>query len=351
MQLHDFDFSLPEHLIATQPLAQRDQSRLLHLHDNTLSDRIFTDFLKLLTPNDVLVFNNTKVIPAELTATRTRDGNTATLRINLHQKQSDTQWLAFVKPAKKIQTGDILTFGDDFTANITQKREDGEIRLEFLCPPDLISQKLDEYGRMPLPPYMKRQASNEDKNSYQTVYAEHEGAVAAPTAGLHFTQSLLDELRQKGVEQHHVTLHVGAGTFLPVKVDNIADHIMHSEYCTITQHTADAINTAKQQGKRIIAVGTTSLRTLESMTDDTGILQAGDMHTDIFITPGYNFKMIDGLITNFHLPKSTLFMLVSALMGLETMQTAYAHAIDKNYRFYSYGDACFLDKQTQPNNR
>ncbi len=343
MRVSDFSFDLPSELIARFPMAERTGSRLMTLDGNSgeVTDLGFKDILAHLNAGDLLVFNNTRVIPAQLTGKK----NLATIHLTLHKKMGNGHWRAFAKPAKKLSQGDHIDFSEDFSCRLVHKLDNGEVEIAFNATGDVFDRLLAQYGSMPLPPYMKRKATEDDQATYQTVYAKEAGAVAAPTAGLHFTQPLQTELGKRGVEQHYVTLHVGAGTFLPVKTDNVTDHVMHSEYCYITPEVAAAINRAKTEGRRVIAVGTTSLRTLESMTNDAGILQSGDVDTNIFITPGYHFKMIDGMITNFHLPRSTLFMLVSAFMGLDVMQSAYAHAIDKKYRFYSYGDACFLEKK------
>ncbi len=334
-----FDFSLPEGHIATNPANPRDSSRMLVVGDNLL-DKNISDLVDFLREGDVMVFNDTKVIPARLFGTR---GN-AKIEVLLHKNSGQGQWQCFAKPAKKLCIGDMVEFTTDFYAQVKQKYDDGQVLLAFNYSEDVFQQKLEQYGGVPLPPYIEknRKADSSDNANYQTIYAQNSGSVAAPTAGLHFTEKLLAAIDAKGVKRAYVTLHVGGGTFLPVKTDDTSEHKMHSEYAVISKETADIINVAKQNGGRVIAIGTTSLRTLESAADEQGILHEFSNDTNIFITPGYKFKIIDGLLTNFHLPKSTLFMLVCAFMGLDKMQAAYAHAIKNNYRFYSYGDACLL---------
>jgi S-adenosylmethionine:tRNA ribosyltransferase-isomerase len=333
-----FDFHLPEELIAHQPLRNRDGARLLCVNDSGLNDKHIADLLDILTPNDVLVFNDSRVIPARLYGKR----SDLTVEVLLHQQINDELWRAFARPTKRLKIGQSIVFADDFTGEIIEKLPSGEIVLQFQA--DDFWLALEQYGSMPLPPYIKREVRSEDLERYQTVYAKDKGSVAAPTAGLHFTDELLAKLKERGVEQYFVTLHVGGGTFLPVKVEDTTNHIMHSETGIITKETAQRLNQAKKMKKNIIAVGTTSLRILESATDSNGVLQPFNGSTDIFITPSYNFKLIDKLITNFHLPKSTLFMLVCALSGTEHMLAAYQYAIQQKYRFYSYGDACLLEK-------
>jgi S-adenosylmethionine:tRNA ribosyltransferase-isomerase len=329
-----FDFELPERLIADHPVSPRDSARMLVVGESFLDDRI-ASLPSFLKHGDVLVFNDTKVLPARLMGKR----GDANIEILLHKKQQGA-WLCFARPAKKLKPGDTVTFADDFSARVLEKRDDGQVSLAF--EEQGFHERLMRHGKMPLPPYIekKRVADSGDIADYQTVYAKHEGSVAAPTAGLHFTDALLKAVDAVGAKRAHVTLHVGGGTFLPVKAEDTKDHVMHSEWANISAETADLINNAT----RLIAVGTTSLRTLESAADDQGRVRAFSGETNIFITPGYEFKAVDVLLTNFHLPKSTLFMLVSAFSGLERMQAAYAHAIAQNYRFYSYGDACLLFK-------
>ncbi|MDA0782680.1 MAG: tRNA preQ1(34) S-adenosylmethionine ribosyltransferase-isomerase QueA [Rickettsiales bacterium] len=340
MLVSDFNFDLPKELIADKPKFPRDTSRLLVV-DNQLTDKTFSDIIDLLNPDDVLVFNDTKVIPARLFGNRAG----AKVEVTLHKNEADGVWKVFAKPAKKLKTADIFYVADDFYATVLDKNE-GEVTLKFSTNGEEFFDKLNKYGQMPLPPYIDRKDGtlNSDIKDYQTVYAKNKGAVAAPTAGLHFTDELLRKIDEKGVKRVFTTLHVGAGTFLPVKVDDTKDHKMHSEFGIVTKDAANAINESRKSGGRVICVGTTSLRILESVADDEGNLSEFEGETDIFITPGYKFKIADCLLTNFHIPKSTLFMLVSAFSGLERMQDAYRHAISQNYRFYSYGDACFLNR-------
>ncbi len=336
MRVDLFDFDLPDSSIATTPASPRESAKLLHVAPDALLDKHVRDIPSLLRPGDVMVFNDTRVIPARLRGTR---GEVA-VECLLHQAVSGNQWLCFARPAKRLKPGHVVTFAPDFTAIVGERGEDGQVLLDFQC--DDLFAMLDKYGEMPLPPYMQRRAGAQDKSDYQTAYAEHPGSVAAPTAGLHFTPDLLKAIDAAGATRVHVTLHVGAGTFLPVKADDTDDHIMHAEWTHVTEEAAHAINDARRAGGRVIAVGTTSLRTLESAADDTGIVHAGTRETRIFITPGYRFKAVDVLMTNFHLPRSTLLMLVSAFAGRERMLAAYAHAIASGYRFYSYGDTSFL---------
>ncbi|PTW61014.1 S-adenosylmethionine:tRNA ribosyltransferase-isomerase [Breoghania corrubedonensis] len=359
MRVDDFDFELPEDRIALRPARPRDSARQLIVHpggEGELSDDIVANLVNHLRPGDALVFNDTKVIPAQLEGTRERDGAIARVGVTLHMRVAADRWRAFVRPAKKLLVGERVRFGSHegtmcsaglLDATVAEKGEGGEIEFAFdLSGPDLDI-AIATAGHVPLPPYIasKRGEDEQDRRDYQTVYARHEGAVAAPTGGLHFTDDLLQRLRAHGVEEHFVTLHVGAGTFLPVKVDDIADHRMHSELCEVSAETADTLNAVRARGGRIVAVGTTSLRLLESAADETGIIHPFHAPTDIFITPGYRFRAVDILMTNFHLPRSTLFMLVSAFSGFETMHRAYAHAIANGYRFYSYGDSSLLFPQ------
>ncbi len=334
----DFDFELPPDLIATAPARPRDSARMLEV-SGSLSDRTVSDLPDLLRPEDVLVINDTRVIPARLRGTR----RGAKLEVTLHKEEADGRWRAFARPARKLAAGDVIDFADGFTAGVDEKGEGGEVLLSFPVGEELFD-ALEQHGEMPLPPYIARDAgaTASDDEDYQTVYAARRGAVAAPTAGLHFTDRLMDAVRNTGVRFVTVTLHVGAGTFLPVKVDRIADHRMHSEWGWIDTPTADTINSARAAGGRVIAVGTTSLRLLESAAADDGEVRPFKGDTDIFITPGYRFRAVDALMTNFHLPRSTLFMLVSAFAGTNRMKNAYAHAIATGYRFYSYGDSSFL---------
>ncbi len=354
MQVDIFNFNLDKDLIAKEPVTPRDSSKLLDLsEENIINDRHFYDLPNILQEGDVLVFNDTKVIPARLYAKR---GN-ALVEVTLYHPEDGLTWWAFVKNSKRLKQQDVISFytdeisalESDFKALIIRKDEQDGVLLKFLCDADNLAVYLERYGSMPLPPYIKRDKPGgdlwnkfNDKENYQTVYAKNEGAVAAPTAGLHFTQDVLNKLDKKGIKRVFLTLHVGAGTFLPVKEDDTDNHKMHAEYGIITKETADIINKAKNEGRRIIAVGTTSVRLLESAADECGFLKPFVGETDIFITPGYKFRIIDMIITNFHLPKSTLFMLICAIAGTERMKKAYQHAMDNKYRFYSYGDSSIL---------
>ena len=341
MDVDLFDFELPRDLIAERPITPRDAARLLHVAASGLEDRHVRDLPGLLQPGDVLVSNDTRVIPARLFGKRGEAG----VEVTLHERIALDSWKAFARPAKKLRLGDVVRFGGDFSAEVAEKGEAGEVTLRFDRSGDALMLALEEHGKLPLPPYIRKgEADEADRDDYQTVFAQHKGAVAAPTAGLHFTPELLAALDARGITRLTVTLHVGAGTFLPVKVDDTKDHKMHSERGVVSAEVAAAINAAKAAGRRVVAVGTTSLRLLESATDADGVLHPFDAATDIFITPGYRFRLVDVLMTNFHLPRSTLFMLVSAFAGLDTMRAAYAHAMASGYRFYSYGDACLLEK-------
>jgi len=340
MRVDLFDFDLPTDNIALRPAAPRDSARLLLVDGAApLSDHVVRDLPGLLRAGDCLVFNDTRVIPAQLEGTR----GDARIGATLHKREGLRRWWAFVRNAKRIRTGDMIDFGADVFATAIERADDGSILLDFTGdePVEIL---LERAGRMPLPPYIagKRPADARDLDDYQTMFAREKGAVAAPTAALHFTPELMASLAVAGVQIETLTLHVGAGTFLPMKVDDTDDHRMHAEWGRIDQATADRLNAARVSGGRVIAVGTTSLRLLESATGEDDIIRPFDGDTAIFITPGYRFRAIDGLMTNFHLPKSTLFMLVSALMGRERMQAAYAHAIEQGYRFYSYGDSSLL---------
>jgi S-adenosylmethionine:tRNA ribosyltransferase-isomerase len=385
--LSDFNFNLPEKLIATSPLANRDDSKLLYIpKSGTLVDDAVKNLANYLREGDVLVFNNTKVFPAYLVGKK----GEANIKINLlndfilpnknseeNSENNDDFFLinSFCKPAKKLKVKDEIFFASDFVGIVEDKKENGEVILKFPYKSSDFWEKLTKYGNPPLPPYIlkKREINESDKENYQTIYAEKSGSVAAPTAGLHFTDELFKKLEEKGIKKTFVTLHVGAGTFLPVKTENLNEHKMHFEWCEISEESAEIINNAKANGGRIIAVGTTSLRTLESMATPSGFpdlirdpeikkldpgfnpgiqnpgtknqfkIKSGSCSTDIFILPGYKFKIIDALFTNFHLPKSTLFMLVSAIAGRKKMQNAYKHAIDNDYRFFSYGDASLIE--------
>lgn len=340
MDVKDFDYDLPQELIAQDPLEDRSSSRLMVLDKNTgaVEHHVFREITQYLRPGDCLVLNNTKVIPARLFGVK--EGTEAKIEILLLKRKEKDIWETLVKPGKKAKPGTKIIFGEGLlVGEVIDVVEDGDRLIRFHYD-GIFEEILDQLGQMPLPPYITHQLK--DKNRYQTVYAKHEGSAAAPTAGLHFTPELLDEIRAMGVEIAEVTLHVGLGTFRPVKVENVLDHHMHSEYYRIEQSEADKINRAKREGHRVISVGTTSTRTLESAADEQGFLTAKSGWTDIFIYPGYRFKVIDGLITNFHLPQSTLVMLVSALAGREHILNAYKIAVEEKYRFFSFGDAMFI---------
>lgn len=348
MRVADFDFDLPPEQIALRPVTPRDSSKLLVVRPESLEDRIFRDLPDLLRAGDVLVFNNTRVIPAALAGHRIgRSGTTPKISALLHMRLDASRWKAFVKPAKKLEPGDRIRFGAEgsvcllgtLEATVEEKGEAGEITLAFDVSGPALDEAIAAVGEMPLPPYIagKRGTDERDKSDYQTIFAEKEGAVAAPTAGLHFTPEVMKRLQLNGISQEFVTLHVGAGTFLPVKAEDTKDHKMHAEWGEVTAATCERLKAARARGGRIVAVGTTSLRLLESSG-----LEPFSGTTEIFITPGYRFRAVDLLVTNFHLPKSTLFMLVSAFAGVDRMRTAYAHAIANGYRFYSYGDSSLL---------
>ena len=356
MQLADFDFELPDDRIALRPASPRDSARLLVVSPGQpLADLTVADLPGQLRPGDVLVLNDTRVIPARLKGVRLRGESRIAVEATLHQRKAPSVWTAFMRPGKKLSPGDRIAFGSmndracalaGLDATVREKGEGGEVTLAFdLSGPDLDA-AIAERGAMPLPPYIaaKRGEDEQDRTDYQTVYADEEGSVAAPTAGLHFTPQLMDSLRGVGVTTEFVTLHVGAGTFLPVKTEVLAEHRMHAEWGEVDADTAARLNAARAAGGRIICVGTTSLRLLESATGEDGVIRAFNDDTAIFITPGYRFRAVDGLMTNFHLPKSTLFMLVSAFAGMAAMRAAYDHAIGRGYRFYSYGDASLLWK-------
>jgi S-adenosylmethionine:tRNA ribosyltransferase-isomerase len=339
MRVADFDFDLPADRIALRPARPRDSARLLLVDGAEVSDHQMLELPQLLRPGDVLVFNDTKVIPAQLEGRR----GDASIGATLHKREGTREWHAFLRNAKRARVGDRIDFGEGVHASVVEKSDDGSALLHFHGeePVELL---LDRAGRMPLPPYIasKREVDAADRADYQTMFAREEGAVAAPTAALHFTPRLLDALDASGIGRETLTLHVGAGTFLPVKSELIEEHKMHAEWGRIDVATAQRLNAVRRSGGRLIAVGTTSLRLLESAADEDGTIQPFEGDTAIFITPGYRFKAIDGLITNFHLPRSTLFMLVSALMGIDVMKAAYAHAMEAGYRFYSYGDSSLL---------
>ena len=341
MKTSDFYYDLPQELIAQDPLTDRSASRLMHLSikDGSIEHRHFTDILEYLNPGDCLVINDTKVIPARLYGHKEETG--ALIEILLLKRNENDVWDCLVKPGKKARKGTRISFGDGLLkGEIVDVIEDGNRLIHFEYN-GIFEEILDQLGEMPLPPYITHKL--QDKNRYQTVYAKHEGSAAAPTAGLHFTKELLEKVKEKGVQIAHVTLHVGLGTFRPVKVDDVEQHHMHSEYYVVEEDQAKLINDTKKNGGRVIAVGTTSCRTLESATGEDGVLKAGSGWTEIFIYPGYHFKMIDSLITNFHLPESTLMMLVSALAGKEKIMHAYEEAVKERYRFFSFGDAMLID--------
>lgn len=345
MKVDLFDFDLPRQYIADHPASPRDSARLLDLTGDGFADRIMRDLPDCLQPGDLLIANNTKVIPARLDGLR----DAVKIEATLHMRTGNDEWLAFAKPGKRLKVGQRVDFADGFWAEVAEKLDGGDIRFRFNCGGDELFQCLEKYGRMPLPPYIQRKPESTenttDRNDYQTLFAKEEGAVAAPTAGLHFTEKIFQGLEKRGVSFETVTLHVGAGTFLPVKVDDTEEHKMHSEWGTLSQEIVELINATRMAGGRIVAVGTTSLRLLESAAIAPGIIKPFTGETDIFITPGYQFKIVDLLLTNFHLPRSTLFMLVSAFAGRERMLAAYEHAKAENYRFYSYGDGCLLKRR------
>jgi S-adenosylmethionine:tRNA ribosyltransferase-isomerase len=357
MRVDLFDFELPDDRIALRPASPRDAARMLVVRpgtEPTLEDRAVRDLPDLLRPGDVLVLNDTKVVPARLFGVRARGEATARVEVLLHKREGADRWRAFARPAKRLAVGDRIRFGEAseslacelarLDAEVEAKGEGGEVTLRFAFAGAFLDEAIARLGDMPLPPYIagKRAADERDRADYQTVYARDEGAVAAPTAGLHFTDDLFRRLDARGVARAFVTLHVGAGTFLPVKADDTAEHRMHAEWGAVSEETAALLNAARARGGRIVAVGTTSLRLLESAAREDGAIAPFVGETDIFITPGHRFRAADALMTNFHLPRSTLFMLVSAFAGLDAMKAAYAHAIARGYRFYSYGDACLL---------
>ncbi len=349
MKTSDFDYELPSDRIALEPADPKESARLLVIADDQLLDRHIRDLPDLLRPGDVLVLNDTKVIPARLTGTRPPrqpNGQPASIEVTLHKANDGLEWAAFAKPAKRLTPGDVVQFHANLSATVTGKKDGGEVTLVFDGDTTDLMTRIHHAGTMPLPPYIasKRSPNESDLRKYQTAYARVEGAVAAPTAGLHFSDAMLDRLRREGIEFAFLTLHVGAGTFLPVKVDDVADHKMHSEWGDLSTETANQLNAARQQGRRLIAVGTTSLRLLETAVDRSGTFVPFHGDTDIFITPGYEILSADLLMTNFHLPKSTLLMLIYAFGGGERMKRAYHHAIENNYRFYSYGDACLIER-------
>ncbi|MDO6964126.1 tRNA preQ1(34) S-adenosylmethionine ribosyltransferase-isomerase QueA [Rhizobium alvei] len=356
MRVDQFDFDLPEERIALRPANPRDTARLLVPQaDGRFIDAEVKDLTDFVSPGDILVFNDTKVIPAQLEGMRVRGDNEASVSVTLHMRTALDCWKAFARPGKRIKVGDRLVFGPaaetcllgSLSALVEEKGDGGEVTLRFELSGAALDEAIAAVGHIPLPPYIasKRPEDSRDRSDYQTIYAREEGAVAAPTAGLHFTPDLFDRLDAMGVERAFVTLHVGAGTFLPVKADDTDDHVMHFEIGTINAAAAERINAVRARGGKVISVGTTSLRLLESAAAPDGTLKAWSGATDIFITPGYKFRIVDRLFTNFHLPRSTLFMLVSALAGLDEMRATYEHAINTGYRFYSYGDASLLTRK------
>ena len=337
--LEEFNFNLPADRIAQDPVRPRDSARLLEI-GQSLNDCVIRDLPELLTPGDLLIINDTKVIPARLHGKR----GEVNIEATLHRHVEKNMWRVFARPGRRLRLNDVIVFGEDFSATVTKKLDGGEIILNFTT--NDLTTSLVKNGEMPLPPYINRlpKSQEDDYGDYQTIYAREPGAVAAPTAGLHFTEQLFERLANQGIQLGNVTLHVGPGTFLPVRDERPEDHVMHAEVGRITPKTANLINDTRSSGKRIVAVGTTSLRLIESAASENGEVTEFDGETDLFILPGYKFKTVDMLITNFHLPKSTLFMLVSAFSGLERIQNAYQHAVKDHYRFYSYGDACLLHR-------
>jgi S-adenosylmethionine:tRNA ribosyltransferase-isomerase len=339
MRTDDFDFELPEHLIAQHPPAQRGGSRLLHVGPAGMSDRMFSDLPQLLRAGDLLVLNDTRVLKARLFGQKASGGQ---VEVMVERVQDEHEVLAQVRASKSPKTGSTFKVADAVEVSVLGRRDEFfHLRFEGDAPVEAV---LERYGKLPLPPYITHAAGEEDEERYQTVFAREQGAVAAPTAGLHFDEAMLDNLREQGVEVATVTLHVGAGTFKPVRADRVADHVMHSERYTVPQATVDAIALAKANGGRVVSVGTTSLRALESAAAG-GELKAGSGETNIFITPGYRFKVVDVLLTNFHLPRSTLLMLVCAFGGMDDLLQAYRHAVEQNYRFFSYGDAMLIQRK------
>lgn len=343
MRVDLFDFELPQERIALYPAEPRESARLLRVGaEGRFADHTIADLPDLLRPGDLMVLNDTRVIPAYLEGRR----GEARIEINLHQPLGQGRWRAFARPARKLRQHDVITFRGGLTATVMAPHREGEVELDFSCDDKSLLDRLQTAGEPPLPPYIRRQRAVEaaDVSRYQTIFAARDGAVAAPTAGLHFTPTLFSALAARGVERCTLTLHVGAGTFLPVSADDTRGHRMHAEYGRIDATTAARINTTRAAGGRVVAIGTTPLRLLESAASEDGTVREFDGQTDIFITPGYRFRAVDVLLTNFHLPRSTLFMLVSAFSGRETMLAAYRHAIDADYRFYSFGDACLLER-------
>ncbi len=357
MKVDEFDFDLPEDRIALRPLQAREDAKLLVANEHEHQDRTVNELPGLLRPDDFLVFNNTKVIHARLhgqriARTHQTHSQAVNVELTLHKPTVDGTWLAFIRPARRVRDQDeLLLGGQTLRAKVVATMEHGEVELAFACSKEELLDALQSEGEVPLPPYIsaRRGPDAQDERDYQTIFAKAPGAIAAPTAGLHFTPALMEGIAKRGLEWCEVTLHVGAGTFLPVKTEVVENHKMHKEYAEITAPSAQAINAAKSAGRRIVAVGTTALRVLESAAIDSGRVSEYAAETDLFITPGYQFRIVDALFTNFHLPKSTLLMLVSAFLGTERMLDLYRHAIASNYRFYSYGDACFFSRTAPPN--
>lgn len=343
MRLDDFDYHLPPERIAAEPASPRTAAKMLDMRGGAFNDKIVADLPSCLNEGDLLVVNNTRVLPARLVGKR----GEAKINVTLHQRADEAVWRAFAKPAKKLRLGDVVVFSDTLSAEVVHIGENGERSLKFSQTGDALDLALEEVGVMPLPPYIPRPEGirDEDADNYQTMFAARNGAVAAPTAGLHFTPELYQALTDKGVKIAEVTLHVGAGTFLPVKVDDVRDHKMHTEWGEISAETAALINETKAKGGRVVAVGTTSLRILEACWKDHGAVKAYQAETDLFIIPGFQFGVVDMLMTNFHLPKSTLLMLISAFIGKEFVDQAYEHAIKEKYRFFSYGDSCLMERK------
>ncbi len=336
----DFDFNLPENLIAQQPFSNKEETPLLVFQNDNILDKKIINLIDFFERGDVLVFNDARVIKAKLSGEILR--SQAILHINLDQEKNGI-WQALCRPAKKVKIGDEIKFSQDFFAQVLDKNDDGFIKIKFNCQKDELISKLEKYGLVPLPPYIKREKEQEEDNkNYQTIYAKNGVAVAAPTAGLHFNEKIFDLIEKKGIKKCFITLNVGAGTFLPVRSDDIRAHKMHNESFSISKEAAEIINEAKKAGKKIIAVGTTSLRALEAVASENGEIKECFSDTEIFIYPPYKFRIVDVLMTNFHLPKSTLFMLICAFVGYENAFRIYNHAIANNYRFYSYGDASLL---------
>ena len=352
MRVSDFDFELPEDLIALRPAVPRDSPRLLIVREGstTFEEARVADLPRYLKPDDGLVFNDTRVIPAQLSGVRSARGasSEAHVEVTLHKRVTPDTWAAFAKPGRKLALGDHIHFGGNLSAEVIAKHSGGEILLRFSLAAAALDLAVATTGAMPLPPYIaaKRPTDDRDARDYQTMFAARDGAVAAPTAGLHFTPDLIAKLEGAGIRRSTVTLHVGAGTFLPVKTDDTSDHVIHAEWGEVSERTATDINAVHDAGGRVACVGTTSLRLVEAVADERGRVRPFKGDTQIFITPGYRFRAAQMLVTNFHLPRSTLFMLVSAFCGLKTMRAAYAHAIAQRFRFYSYGDACLLIRST-----